>query len=326
MENLQLAHKRAIKGKRWQRAVKAFNEDVEGNIERIHDVLARRAFIPSEYRIKQIYEPKKRDIYIVPFSPDRIVHHAIMNILEPIWEKMFIRDSYACIKGKGMHAGSSRTMEFVRKHKYCLKCDIRKFYPSMHHDILFRIIQKKIKCPETLKILKDIIYSIPGGRNVPIGNYTSQWFGNLYMNELDQYVKHTNRIKNYARYSDDFVLFHDDKKHLREIAADLKAFLGVELGLTMSKCDVFPVTQGVDFLGYRHFPDHILLRRSTAARMKRRLRRLGKLFELGRVSIDRLRSSAASSLGWMRWANSYNLSISVRINHLLELCHAPAAG
>ena len=117
-----------------------------------------------------------------------------MNVLEPIWDNLFIHNSYACRKGKGQHRGSTKCAEYVRKNKYCLKCDIKKFYPSINHDILFNIIKKKIKCKKTLNLLHDIIYSIEGETNTPIGNYTSQWFGNLYLNELDMYVKHVLKI------------------------------------------------------------------------------------------------------------------------------------
>lgn len=324
MDNLRLAFKNAKKGKNWQRAVKEFSVDTEAKLLSIRESLINKTFRPSPYRIKQIYIPKMRDIYIAPFNPDRVIHHAIMNVLEPIWERLFIYDSYACIKDKGLHAGSKRTMEFVRKNRYCLKCDISKFYPSMKHDILYRIIQKKIKCKDTLKLLRDVIYSVPDGQNVPIGNYTSQWFGNVYLNELDQRVKHVYKIRHYVRYCDDFVFFSDDKRRLREIAKDLKVWLADELGLRMSKCELFPVAQGVDFLGYRHFPDYVLLRKSTAVRIKRRLRILPQLLKAGRITMGQFRSSIASSLGWMKWANSHNLSLKTQIDKLLELCNGQA--
>ena len=260
MENLRLAYHNAGKGKSWQRAVKEFARDAEGNLLKIKKSLINKTFHTSEYKTKIIYEPKKREIYRLPFMPDRIIQHALMNVVEPIWEDLFIYDSYACIKGKGIHAGSRRTMEFIRKNKYCLKCDISKFYLFIQHDILFEIIKRKIKCKNTLWLIHDIIYSTEGGRNTPIGNYTSQWFGNLYMNELDQLLKHRYKIRHYIRYCDDFILFHDDKKFLNEMAAAIKAYLGKRLMLKLSKCEIFPVSQGVDFLGYRHFNNYILLR------------------------------------------------------------------
>jgi hypothetical protein len=209
-------------------------------------------------------------------------------------------------------------MEFVRRYKYCLKCDISKFYPSVHHDTLFEIIQRKIKCPETLWLLKEIIYSIPGGRNVPIGNYTSQWFGNLYMNELDQHLKHEWHIKPYIRYCDDFVTFSDDKTFLNDVAAAITEFVGTKLKMSLSKRDLFPVNQGVDFLGYRHFPNYVLLRKSTSKRVKKRLALLPRLLEKGRISLDSYRSSIASTMGWIKWSNSHNLGLSLRLKELTD--------
>jgi len=321
IENLRLAFKNASKGKNWQRSVKEFRTDTEAKLLAIRESLLNKTYRPSPYRVKQIYIPKTRDIYIAPFNPDRVIHHAIMNVLEPIWEKLFIYDSYACIKNKGLHRGSKRTMDFVRHNKYCLKCDISKFYPSMKHDVLFKIIQRKIKCKDTLALLKAVIYSVPDGHNVPIGNYTSQWFGNMYLNELDHRAKHVYKIKNYLRYCDDFVFFNDDKRQLRWIAEDVKTYLAQELGLRMSKCELFPVANGVDFLGYRHFPNYVLLRKSTAVRIKRRLRMLPRLFEAGRITLEQFRSSIASSLGWMMWANTHNLSLKTQIEKLMEIAN-----
>ena len=321
IENLRLAFKNASKGKNWQRSVKEFRTDTEVKLLAIRDSLLNKTYRPSPYRVKQIYIPKTRDIYIAPFNPDRVIHHAIMNVLEPIWEKLFIYDSYACIKNKGLHRGSRRTMDFVRHNKYCLKCDISKFYPSMKHDVLFRIIQRKIKCKDTLALLKAVIYSVPDGHNVPIGNYTSQWFGNMYLNELDYRAKHVYKIKHYVRYCDDFVFFSEDKRQLRWIAEDVKTYLAQELGLRMSKCELFPVANGVDFLGYRHFPNYVLLRKSTTVRIKRRLRMLPKLFEAGRITLEQFRSSIASSLGWMMWANTHNLSLKTQIEKLMEIAN-----
>ena len=318
MDNLTLAYIRARKGKAWQRQIKAFDVNPEENLLAIKQSLIDKTFHTSPYRVKTIHEPKKREIYILPFSPDRIVQHALMNVIEHIWENLFIHDSYACRKGKGVHAGSRRTMEFVRRNAYCLQCDISKFYPSIDHDILSFIVRRKIKCPDTLWLLDDIIYSIQGGKNTPIGNYTSQWFGNLYMNELDQYLKHTWKIRDYIRYCDDFLLFHHDKGFLNRMKIVIKDFLADTLHLTMSKCEVFPVSQGVDFLGYRHFRNHVLLRKSTAKRIIRRFHILPTLLDSGSITLDQFRSSIASMLGWMQWAQTGNLKKVLRIDELME--------
>lgn len=319
LDNIYLAYRKARKGKSWQNTISRFDDDLDENIFNIRDSLIEKTFTTSRYIEKIIYEPKQRIIYKLPFNPDRVVQHALMNVLEPIWNSLFIHDSYSCRKGKGIHTGSRRTMDFIRAagpEAYCLKMDIRKFYPSIDHDILFEIVQRKIKCPDTLWLLEDIIYSIPGGKNVPIGNYTSQWLGNLYMNELDQFLKHEKRIKHYIRYCDDFILLYQDKRFLHKMAGEIENFLAEKLALTLSKNDIFPVRRGIDFLGYRHFPDRILVRKSTAKRIKHRMRKLPGELARGEISPDQYRSSIASTKGWLLWANSYNFQ------HSLGLAHA----
>lgn len=318
-ENIHLAWQEARRGKSSKAAVRRFEMDPEANLARIREMLAQKTYQPSPYKTKMIYEPKKRLIYILPFDPDRIIHHALMQVVEPIWTGLFISDSYACIRGRGLHAGSRRTMEFVRRNRYCLKMDISKFYPSVDHAIMFDIIRQKIKCPDTLEMFHKIIYSIPDGKNVPIGNYTSQWMGNLYLNELDMFVKQTLRVKDYVRYCDDFCLFHDDKAVLNRTAGEIETFLADRLALTLSKRDLFPVSRGVDFLGYRHFPGHILLRKSTSIRIRRRLSKLPGLLVAGRITLDRFRGSVASVNGWMKWANTQNFRLAIKFKRMEEL-------
>lgn len=316
-DNLQAAYLKSRKGKRHMRNVIAFERDAEDRLDRIHHSLLAGTFTTSAYQEKIIYVPKERTIYVLPFSPDRIVQHALMLVVEPLWDKLMIFDSYACRAGKGQHAGSRRTMEFVRRYKYCLKCDISKFYPSIDQDVLAGIIRQKIKCRRTLALIDDIIYSFPGGKNVPIGNYTSQWFGNLYLHELDRLVKHRYKVGPYLRYCDDFCLFDDDKKRLQGLKAAVGEFLSERLKLTYSYAEVFPTSHGVDFLGYRHFPKgYILLRKSTAQRVKRRLRLLPRLLEAGKISADQYRASLASTRGWLKWANTYHLQLSTRLHDL----------
>jgi len=323
--NIYLAYRHARKGKSWQDTIKRFESNLAENLKRIRHSLLDKAFTTSEYETFIIYEPKKRLIYKLPFYPDRIVQHALMNVVEPIWDNLFIYDSYSCRKGKGIHAGSRRTMEFIRKagkDGYCLKMDIHHFYPSINHDILFEIVKHKIKCPDTLWLIKDIIYSIEGGYNIPIGNYTSQWFGNLYLNELDQLLKHEYKVKYYIRYCDDFIILHKDKKILNEIAEIIRDFLISQLELELSKNSIFPVRQGIDFLGYRHFPGYVLMRKSSAKRAKRRIKKLPQLLEEGKITQLQFQSSIASTNGWLRWCNCHNLTQSLNLNQLIELNHA----
>ena len=321
-ENMYQAYRHARKGKSWQDTIRVFEADLDKNLEAIRASLANKTFATSPYQTFMVHEPKARLIYKLPFNPDRVVQHAVMNVIEPIWDSMFISDSYSCRKGKGIHAGSRRAMEFIHRvgaGGYCLKMDISKFYPSVSHDILYGIAQRKIKCRDTLWLLRNIIYSVPGGHNVPIGNYTSQWLGNLYLNELDQMLKHEYKIKHYIRYCDDFLILHRDKGFLGEMAEVIEEYLNSRLKLKLSKNQVFPIRQGIDFLGYRHFPGYILLRKSTAKRVKKRLRQLPELFHEGRITRAQLQSSVASTKGWLRWCNSHNFASSLNLNSLWEL-------
>lgn len=317
-DNIRLAYAQARRHKPRLRGVLHFERNREENLAAIRRSLLEKTFHTSTYHEKIVHEPKKRTIYVLPFSPDRIVQHALMNPLIPIWEKLFIRDSYACIDGRGVHAGSARTMEFVRHNAYCLKCDISKFYPSVDHEVLMRIIRQKVKCKDTLWLIEDIVYSYPGGKNVPIGNFTSQWMGNLYLNELDQYAKHVLKIKDYIRYCDDFLFFHNDKALLRDVARKVEDFAGGVLKLRLSKSDLFPTSRGVDFLGYRHFNGYILLRKSTAKRVSRRLKRLPGLYWAGKVTAEHCRSVLASAQGWVRWANTHNFQRKIQLSELME--------
>lgn len=319
IENLYIAYTRARKGKRWQNIVKEFERDVDGNLKLLREMLLNQTFNTSKYRTKIISEPKVRKIYILPFYPDRIVQHALMQVIGPVWDKLFIHDSYACRVGKGTHLGSKRAMYYLRQNNYVLKADVKKFYPSIDHEILYQIVQKKIKCKDTLWLLRDIIFSYGNGKNTPIGNYTSQWFGNLYLNELDQWIKQQWKIKHYVRYSDDFLLFHNDKEFLQDMKNKIELFLAERLKLSYSRWSIFPVTQGVDFLGYRHFRDYILLRKSTKKRVRRRLKRLPQMLSDGEINREQFRSSIASTRGWLQWANTNNLSVSLRLDELEKL-------
>lgn len=306
-ENILLAYQLARKHKSNKRNVLNFEKNELENLKNIQASLINKTFKTSKYHKKIVFEPKQRIIYILPFNPDRIVQHALMNVLIPIWDKLFIENSFACRNGKGMHAGSAVTMKYVKKYKYCLKGDISKFYPSINHQILKNIIRRKIKDKDVLWLCDEIIDSFPGETNTPIGNFTSQWFGNLYMNELDMFVKHELRCPAYARYSDDFVLFSDDKKQLHDFGKRITSFVGDHLSMRLSKLSLFPVSQGVDFLGYRHFRKYILLRKKTALRVRQHLKRAIELARNNKICVGQFRSMVASYLGWMKYANTYNL-------------------
>jgi len=315
-DNLLEAYKKARKGKGWRQSVLHFEKNLPANLLRLQKTLCTGKYKTSKYASKTIYEPKQRTIYKLPFSPDRIVQHALLQVVSPIWDSLMIDDSYACRKGRGMHQASRKTMKYVRRYKYCLKADISKFYPSIDHDVLMSIVQRKIKCTPTLDLIENIVRSFPGGKNTPIGNYTSQWFGNLYMNELDQKLLHEHGVKSYVRYCDDFVLFDSCKARLHGLLAFIRTFLLERLRLKFSRWSIFPVTQGVDFVGYRHFIGFVLLRKETAKRAMKRLYALPDRLNCGKITIDQYRSSIASTEGWLQWANTYNLRLALQLQTL----------
>jgi RNA-directed DNA polymerase len=308
IENLKLAHKNARKGKTHYSAVRVVDNDPDSFLWQLHNSLKNKTFTTSPYKTKQICKPKPRTIYKLPYFPDRIVHHAVMNVLQPIWDKTFIRDLYSAIPGKGIHAGSYRLRQFMRNAintKYCLKFDISKFYPSINHNILLEKIHKKIKCKNTLWLLENIIRSPEGSTNVPIGNYLSQYFSNLYLSEFDHWIKERKQIRYYIRYCDDGVILHQDLAMLNELQTEIKEYFSENLNLTINpKTQIINVDkQGVDFLGYRCFRDHTLLRKSSALNFKKRIGYIESNNTIPSFTI----SSIMSSIGWLKHSDSYNL-------------------
>ena len=262
IENLKLADKKARKGKSKQYGVKVHIKNEEINILKLHEDLKSGDYKTSNYNIFIIKEPKERVIYRLPYFPDRIVHHAIMNILEPIFVSMFTADTYSCIKGRGVHKASYKLRVALLKPEniYCLKLDIRKFYPSVDNEILKCFLRRKIKDDKLLNLLDELIDSCMG---LPIGNITSQWFGNLYLNQLDHWIKEELKVKHYFRYCDDMVILGDDKQELHRT---LEYIRNKPTGLKLEIKDnyqIFPIfSRGIDFLGYKHFKGYTLLRKS----------------------------------------------------------------
>ena len=303
-ETWELAQKNSIKRKRRQRQIRRFNENRDENLENIRQSVINGQYHTSKYTEKMVYEPKMRVIYKLPYAPDRIVQHAVMNILRPILETKFIENSYACVDGKGPHRASLKCSEFTRKYKYCLKCDIKQFYPSVNQEILSGMLHRIIKDERFMRVVDDIVFSFPGETNVPIGNYCSQWFGNFYLTVLDNYVLHELKCGAYIRYCDDFLLFSDSKAELRRDKILIEKFLQEKLRLRFSKADIFHTKQGVDFCGYRSFKDYVLLRKRTAKRIRRRV---VKIKELDTHTQGQL----ASAKGQLKHCCSYNFRKSI---------------
>jgi len=302
-ENFEIAADHALRGKKSKKSSKKFMRRRPQKLARLRAALVAGTFKTGRYRIFTVYEPKKRNVFMLPLYPDHIVHHALMNILAPIWQRMFITDSFACIPGRGLHSASHRCMQMLRRNKYVLQCDIRKFYPSINHDIMMKILRRKISDRRMMAVLENIVRSVDGPRGMPIGNLTSQWLGNLYLNDLDMFVKHHMHVRDYIRYCDDFCLFADDRETLRRWRDTLREYLGQELDLVFSKSFILPTDAGINFIGYRHFKTHVVLTKAGARKMKRKMRGL-----IAHMDVSaRTRSRLAAFSGWLKWARSHNL-------------------
>lgn len=317
-ENFELAYRNSIKKKRKQRQIREFNENKEENLENIRQLVISGSYHTSEYKEKKIYEPKERIVYKLPYNPDRIVQHAIMNILKPIILRHLIENTFSCIEGRGQIKASQKCSEFVRRYKYCLKCDVRKFYPSINQHILSEKLHRIIKDKRFMVLLDDIIFSFEGGYNCPIGNYCSQWLGNYYLSFLDNYILHTLKCGAYERFCDDFLLFSNDKKYLQDCKRRINNFLYYELELEYSKAQVFNTKQGVDFCGYRHFGDYVLVRKSTSKRIKRRNRNIKEQIETGEYNEEHLLGQIASANGIIKHSNGYNLRTMLDLDGIKE--------
>jgi len=315
-ENFQLAWYKTTKGRHDRFDVQKFEKNLEENLENLRQEVIKGEFTTSHYSTKQIYENgKHRLIYILPVK-DRIVHHALNNVIEDIFVKSFIADTYGCIKNRGPLSGSKKIRKLIMKYNYCLKTDIKKFYPTIDQQILYDEICKKIKDTKLLRIIKDIVFSFPGGRNCPIGNLTSQLFGNVYLNKLDKLLKHKLKVKNYCRYCDDCVILSNSKEQLFEIQKQIHQFVELELKQKMSYSEVFPTKQGIDFLGYRHFKGYTILRKRTAKKFKRAVLNIVK----GRDKRPFLQKLCTlnSYSGFAKHCYSYNLIRSLNLNNLIK--------
>lgn len=314
-DNLELAYKKAVKGKRYRPDALRFHDKMEENLIQIQNELLWEMYEPKPYRTFIIYEPKQRTIYAAAFR-DRVVHHAIMNVLEPIWEGLFIGNSYACRNGMGTHEGVAkldRMLQSAGPDAYCFKADVAKFFPSINHHILMAIIRRKIKCKKTLALLEKIIFANgdidnPESHDLPIGNLISQWGANLYLTEMDLFVKHELKARHYIRYMDDFIILHQDKRQLLLWQHEIVTFLHDRLVLMLNnKTSIFPASQGIDFLGYRTWTHKRLLRKSSAKRMVRRLKALQYLFARRKVDLHRVNNSVRSWVAHCSYCDSWRV-------------------
>jgi RNA-directed DNA polymerase len=296
MDNLILADTLAQKGKSKQPGVIKHNLNKEVNLVALQQELINKTYKTSPYTNFTIYEPKERVISRLPYR-DRILHHGIMNKLEPMFVANFTADTYSCIKGKGIHGAVNNLKEALKDEAnttYCLQLDIVKFYPSVDHAILKQLLRRKIKDNDLLWLLDGIIDSAPG---LPIGNYLSQYFANFYLSGFDHWLKENKRVKYYYRYADDIIILARTKEELHQLFAEIVEYLSSKLKLKVKgNHRVFPVDKcGIDFVGYVFFRNHTRLRKSIKQSFARAVAR------------NKPRSSIASYKGWAKHCNSKHL-------------------
>ena len=322
-EALHAAYLRARAGKRSRREVQQFEQDLEGNLIQLQNELIWDQYQIGAYLPFKVYEPKERNVAALPFR-DRVVQHALVAVIEPLWERRFISDSYACRPGRGTHLGADRAQAMLRKVKRehskvsVFKADIAKYFQSIDHSILKGLMRKRIACKRTLALLDHIIDSanslsshIPGV-GLPIGNLTSQLCANIYLHELDEFIKHALREKHYARYMDDFIVVHPDKAHLQRVRVQVEDFLAQRLRLkTNHKTQVFPLSvlhgRALDFLGYRIWTTHRRLRKSSISRITLTLRTLQRQYADGCISLERVGQSVTSWVAHAMHADALGL-------------------
>lgn len=329
--NLLFAAHKAAKNKRSKASTADFLFRLEPELLSIQAELANKIWSPRGYRTFRIYDPKERIISAAPFR-DRVVHHALCNIIEPIFERGFIFDSYANRVGKGTHRAIERFQKYALKYPFVLKCDIRKFFPSLDHQVLKQEIRRRIWCPDTLWLIDTIIdgsnsqedvphHFFPGDdlfthherrRGLPIGNLTSQFWANVYLDRFDHFAKETLRVPGYIRYVDDFVLFADSKEQLNQWRGDLQDFLnGLRLVLHPNKTQVFRCADGVPFLGFQVFPYHCYVRKEKVRRYRRFLKKKIKQYRARQIAPDELENALNAWLGHVRFGQSERLEYQV---------------
>lgn len=308
-------------GKRKKKDVIKFDHNKEENLNNLRKALIFKTYKPQGYSEFYVRDPKTRVIHKARVV-DRIVHHIVSDQLEKIFEPTYIFHSYACRKNKGTHKGVLALQKMAisvsrnnTKTCWVLKCDVKKFFASMNHKILLAILARRIKDEDFLALLEKIIDSFYSDRTVdlsskkgvPIGNLTSQFFSNVYLNELDRYVKDTLRVKHYIRYADDFIFISDDRKYLLSLIEPVGLFLKDKLDLELhpKKIIISKFRSGVDFLGYIIFPKHILPRTSTKRRLIRRIRSKVRDFKSGKVTEESMNQTIQSYFGFLVHSNSF---------------------
>lgn len=306
------AHDRASKGKKQKKEIILFEIDLETNIIKIINSIKKKQYKTGKYREFKVYEPKERIIKSLPYQ-DRIIHQwYVEEFIKPYFYPRFIKDTYACLDNRGTHKAVSQLQKYMKKMKkqygryFVLKCDIKKFFYNIDKSILIEILSKKISDKKLLEFTKVLL---DDGENIgiPIGNYTSQYFANIYLNELDHYIKDQLKIKYYIRYMDDFILLVPEKEQAKKLKKEIVNFITLNLHLELNqKSRYFPNTLGIDFCGYRIYETHILLRKRFKKKLKKILLLWAKLKRINKLNQKKMELSWNSFKAHSNHANGYH--------------------
>ncbi len=293
-DNLYLAYRKARRGKQNKNAVAQFSLNLEYELLKLQQELSSQTYKPGEYQLFTIYERKPRQIAAAPFR-DRVVHHALLNIVEPLIDKRFIFDSYACRKGKGVHLAITRYQHWAQRYRYVLKMDIAQYFPSINREFLKQKIHRYLKDHKTLDLFEKIIDNAPSEQGIPIGNLTSQFLANLFLDDFDHYIQKQLKISTYLRYVDDFLILADDKTELHQIREKIKIYLAnTGLLLHPRKAHISPTSGGLDLLGYRIFPYFRRLRNDNGHRFQHKLQHFSQKYAAGEIQLADCRASICS--------------------------------
>ena len=329
VENLLSAWQEFERGKRNRRDVQEFSLHLMDNIFLLHNDLLHHTYRHGKYQAFKINDPKPRDIHKASVR-DRLLHHAIYWILYPFFDRIFIADSYSCRVGKGTHRAIGRFREFAHKISknntrtcWALKCDIRKFFANINHEILLQILREYILDEKIIWLLESVIESFSSARpciGLPLGNLTSQLFVNMYLNKLDQFVKHKLKAEYYIRYCDDFVILSGNKVWLERQIPSIKNFLWKKLWLELHPDKVFikTVSSGMDFLGSVNFSNHRILRTTTKKRMLSKIKEKRFLLREELISKETFNQSLQSYLGMLSHANAFRLGQKIRFINQMQ--------
>lgn len=329
INNIVRAHLNARKGKTKDKAVRRVDRDILGHCVKIRQMLLNKTFTTSAYHLFEIEDRgKRREIAELPYFPDRIIQWAILQVIEPIFCKHFIPTTYAAIPRKGTHAALTKVRNDLLNDpsgtKYCLKLDVKKFFPNIDKAILKSLFRRKFKDKDLLWLLDDIVdsYDKDSPKGIPIGSYTSQYFGNFYLSYFDHWAKEQKHIKYYYRYMDDIVILSDSKEYLHRLREEIAEYLSGNLALTIKEnWQVFPTAvRGIDFVGYRCFGRYTLLRTRTKRRLHQATKRLRRKTNKGKTLSRSDQSTVGSYCGILQWGDCTRLK-NYTINKILEGQH-----